>query len=68
MAAVLQSRYVNPAFRRPGYIRCANLNKEMENVNMSLFLGIQKWLRIHGKVSPWLGLHSRNLSMGAAIE
>lgn len=30
--------------------RCPNLRKEMENVNMELFLAVQQWLRTHGKV------------------
>lgn len=30
--------------------RCPNLQKEMENVNMELFLAMQQWLRTHGKV------------------
>eukprot|EP00892_Ulva_mutabilis_P007631 jgi/Ulvmu1/523/UM001_0531.1 len=29
--------------------RCPNLHKEMENVNMELFLTMQQWLRLHGK-------------------
>jgi hypothetical protein len=33
-----------------GEIRCRNLERELENVNMDLFLDVQKWLRIHGKV------------------
>lgn len=30
--------------------RCPNLHKEMENVSMELFLAMQQWLRVHGKV------------------
>lgn len=46
----MQSAAFSPAMRRLGDIQCSNLNRELENVNMDLFMDMQKWLRVHGKV------------------
>lgn len=42
-------RIIRSAGPQPGRVKC-QLHKELEHVNSDLFLDIQKWLKLRGKV------------------
>jgi hypothetical protein len=48
-------RFMEPSRPKLGAVTCRNLKTDLENVNMDLFLNMQKWLKVHGKVSVATG-------------